>query len=327
MKKIALAILTAIVFCTSVSSANDFSMGVIKNKNSKNLTETKDKRSEIAKQFNFIPMWEWKKGMKFIPQEDEYNIGFDIPLKPYKSGWDAKSLKNSDYAGKIFEIDRVEERHVSCPRGDCVRTYVVFSVEGEDQLYEYEFIGSKSEMKNAYSDTFQQISRLRYIGDILKDRKLLVDKTLYIMTRMWKGDSTALKDGRKYIPVKVLNIGFSNDEFHDTSIAFETSDGVKAYVDVYLGGTNINSSYRDSSVSNSFDELFSLDDPRGKYKGRADMWDDITRGVVKIGMTEDEVVWSWGNPDKINKSYPGPDQWVYESKCLYFEGGKLTAFN
>ncbi|HMB40370.1 MAG TPA: hypothetical protein VKM37_00230 [Balneolaceae bacterium] len=328
MKKITLTILSAIVFCTSASTATDFSLGVINNNSSKNLAETKDKRSEIAKQFNFIPMWEWKKGMKFIPQEDEYDIGFDIPLKPYKSeSYYAKNLKNSDYSGKIFEVDRVEERHVSCPRGDCIRTYVVFSVEGEDQLYEYEFTGSKSEMKNASSDAFQQISNLQYIGDILKARKLLIGKTFYIMTRMWRGDSASRNDCRKYIPVKVLNIGFSNDDFNDTSIAFETSDGVKAYVDVTLGGTNIPSDYKDSDVSNSFDELFSLDDPRRKYKGRAEMWDAITRGVVKIGMTEDEVVWSWGSPEKINESYPGPDQWVYDSKCLYFEGGKLTAFN
>lgn len=52
----------------------------------------------------------------------------------------------------------------------------------------------------------------------------------------------------------------------------------------------------------------------------------IIKGEVKIGWTEEMVIMSWGKPEDINKSSSG-DQWCYKKQYLYFNNGKLTAFN
>lgn len=64
-----------------------------------------------------------------------------------------------------------------------------------------------------------------------------------------------------------------------------------------------------------------------KYKGKfGSYWTTILEGKVKIGMTEEMVRLSWGDPDKINKASYG-DQWVYGNQYLYFENGMLKSFN
>lgn len=55
----------------------------------------------------------------------------------------------------------------------------------------------------------------------------------------------------------------------------------------------------------------------------------IQQQKIQIGMNQKQVILSWGNPDKVNKSV-GPwgvhEQWVYESRYLYFKNGHLSSF-
>lgn len=52
----------------------------------------------------------------------------------------------------------------------------------------------------------------------------------------------------------------------------------------------------------------------------------ILKGKIKIGMTKEMIMLSWGEPKKINRASYG-DQWVYENQYLYFKEGKLSSFN
>lgn len=57
-------------------------------------------------------------------------------------------------------------------------------------------------------------------------------------------------------------------------------------------------------------------------------WDIILAGKVKIGMTKDMCIQSWGAPDEINQTTmkgESSEQWVYERNYLYFDNGILTA--
>ncbi len=57
-------------------------------------------------------------------------------------------------------------------------------------------------------------------------------------------------------------------------------------------------------------------------------WNAIKEGVVRLGMTPQEVRLSWGNPKDINVSkgiWGVHEQWVYEDEYVYFENGKVTA--
>lgn len=55
-------------------------------------------------------------------------------------------------------------------------------------------------------------------------------------------------------------------------------------------------------------------------------WKTVLEEKIKIGFTEEMTRLSWGDPIEINRSSTS-DQWVYDDQYLYFENGKLTAFN
>jgi len=55
----------------------------------------------------------------------------------------------------------------------------------------------------------------------------------------------------------------------------------------------------------------------------------IKQGEIQIGMTGEQVLLSWGHPDRINKSVYSwgiHEQWVYGYTYLYFEDGILKSY-
>ena len=63
-----------------------------------------------------------------------------------------------------------------------------------------------------------------------------------------------------------------------------------------------------------------------KSKYGDENWVLIVNQKIKVGIPEEVARLSWGEPDEINHSNSG-DQWVYNGQYLYFENGKLTAWN
>lgn len=54
----------------------------------------------------------------------------------------------------------------------------------------------------------------------------------------------------------------------------------------------------------------------------------IADGKVFIGMSEEQVIESWGRPDNINSTisqWGTNQQWCYEHQYLYFSNGKLDS--
>lgn len=57
-------------------------------------------------------------------------------------------------------------------------------------------------------------------------------------------------------------------------------------------------------------------------------WEAIKEGIVRRGMTAQEVRLSWGNPKDINVSegiWGVHEQWVYDDEYVYFENGRVSA--
>jgi predicted Holliday junction resolvase-like endonuclease len=55
----------------------------------------------------------------------------------------------------------------------------------------------------------------------------------------------------------------------------------------------------------------------------------ILKGEVFAGMTSDQVVASWGEPEKNNRTVGAwgvHEQWVYGRTYLYFRGGVMSSF-
>lgn len=54
----------------------------------------------------------------------------------------------------------------------------------------------------------------------------------------------------------------------------------------------------------------------------------ILNQKIKVGMSIEELIRSWGVPKSINRSSYGSDQWVYDgSQYVYTEDGKVTDWN
>ncbi|MFT4669139.1 MAG: hypothetical protein ACI9M9_000063 [Flavobacteriaceae bacterium] len=59
------------------------------------------------------------------------------------------------------------------------------------------------------------------------------------------------------------------------------------------------------------------------------IFNKLDNGKYWIGMTEEMVRFSLGNPKDINRStgsYGVHEQWVYSNRNLYFENGVLTSY-
>lgn len=55
--------------------------------------------------------------------------------------------------------------------------------------------------------------------------------------------------------------------------------------------------------------------------------DTVRQSKIKVGMPKALLLLSWGEPDDINRSSHGPDQWVYGYQYVYLQNGIITAWN
>lgn len=86
-----------------------------------------------------------------------------------------------------------------------------------------------------------------------------------------------------------------------------------------------------SSSARTFDNLFSLSDPRKRYPQISDaIWENICRGKIAVDMTREECRLALGAPASVERTaaYSGIiERWTYEDgKFLLFTDGLLTRF-
>ncbi len=70
---------------------------------------------------------------------------------------------------------------------------------------------------------------------------------------------------------------------------------------------------------------------RAEIEEQSKIEDAIRRRVVMVGMSPAQVIQSWGQPDKVNRSggeYGTHEQWIYRASnwYLYFRNGKLSSW-
>ena len=149
----------------------------------------------------------------------------------------------------------------------------------------------------------------------------LVGNTYYIMTRLWyTPDSGALKDGRQFVPVKILRVEPGN-KVYALKVTFEAQDNGEQAMMWVSDGTK-------TMRQRSFEAQFSLTDPRKNYPNiDNDVWKHIVHGTVLEDMTKEECQLAMGAPKSINRL---PEQggmreyWYYDGGVyLYFEDGLL----
>jgi len=286
-------------------------------------------KSEFVKQFPFINMADWRPGMRFMTEplrDKSYVSNSQIKLSPYKSKNSYSTQINQvDYEWKTFVFQGIEQRKVSCPRGKCQRSYLIFDNEGKK--FEFEFVGDTTELRNA--TVFNTIDKLVYLDEVDKAKELLVGKTLYIMTSQWmkddeKGQGRYSFTNPKFVAVTVTSIGLGLQDAPSKVVFKQNESENESYLNIRLSGIN-----KDTGIFGfDFDKVFQFEDPKLKYPEiKNEIWLLIQKGKVMAGMTKKECELSWGKPKDINKTVTGTDiseQWVYStSSYLYFKNGIL----
>lgn len=105
-----------------------------------------------------------------------------------------------------------------------------------------------------------------------------------------------------------------DEQYYKPSLMLENEKGQK-----YLFG--LNARYLNISRILTQEEAESY-----RKKFGQENWNVILNEKVAVGFTEEMARFSWGEPEKINRSSSG-DQWVYDGTYLYFEGGIMKSFN
>lgn len=131
--------------------------------------------------------------------------------------------------------------------------------------------------------TREEIGRLKYtplippfidIDDLNMARSLLKDRVLYIKTPMWYNEKSEAIEGRKLIPVRVVDIRPGNNVL-PVEVWFEDDKGNKREFSCHcflLPAPNISRSTA----------CFLSENPRLQYKEiQDDAWEQITLGKVK----------------------------------------------
>lgn len=290
----------------------DLSAAVLK-RDRKELKEEVQKSDEeifIEKNFNQSNCTLWETGKLFIYVADKLNITLHPVVKSV--GQDTLSYRN-----KIFTFDSILEETIW---GDKYYANLVFDCEGR----KYKFETNK---------TFQEISDSLYtpfIPDLISldrievGRELLIGKTFYIKSSSWYDEQGRKIEGRKLIPVTVSRLEPGNSVL-PVQLFFKDDTGKESSVFLTLSPEAKSGQYI------SFDRIFSFKNPRLKHKTISDeVWNEVTRGKVKKGMTKEECRLSLGLPNDVRQmpTYGGlKEQWLYNTGVyLYFEDGLLTDF-
>ncbi|PKO40140.1 MAG: hypothetical protein CVU33_02975 [Betaproteobacteria bacterium HGW-Betaproteobacteria-6] len=105
-----------------------------------------------------------------------------------------------------------------------------------------------------------------------------------------------------------------------------------AHADLYKCPSASGTSYQEKPCAGGGQKINIEAPPDGSP--RAEVAQAISLQRVLIGMTEAEVIRSWGRPDKVNRTRGAgyvSEQWVYErggissSQYLYFDNGILKS--
>jgi len=286
------------------------------------LSIEKSNQSSFMDNFPYYEMIDWKPGMRFMSASNIDNkVVWLFGLYP-------QNLENinKELSWKEFVYEGLEQREVDCPRGRCIRTYLIFSWAGDK--YEHMLYGDTTEIRNSHEKN--SIHQLIYLDEVDKAKKLLLNKSIYIKTRIWlttdeNENEVNTYGNQKYIPVKIINIGLGTQD-GPVKIIFTSINNTKEYcLNVRFSGIN-----KDIGIFGiDFNDAFQFIDPKLEYpKISTSRWLSIQKGLVSAGMTKKECELSWGLPDDINKTTHGSlvkEQWVYStSSYLYFENGLLT---
>lgn len=249
--------------------------------------------------FQYHPIGSWV-GKRFIflpkPKGSESGTYEDF----------SRSVTHHKYAGRVARVVTANDSGASA--------YIEFEMEDDGERLRVFTVANKESVRG-----------MALLDDIENARKQWAGKTVWgkmLMISSYDEQSGAITmtTVKKFGPLKVVDVVPGWDEEKPARFKLETPDGKQGFVDLNLSGTNVQKEVRYLS---RFEDHLLAENPRLKYKWRADVWSAIEKGQIYPGMTEEQVKMSWGEPEKITRTAAG-EVWTYTNGALVFKKGILS---
>jgi hypothetical protein len=218
----------------------------------------------------------------------------------------SRSVTHQKYAGRVARVVSANDSSASA--------YIEFEMEDDGERLRVFTVANKESVRG-----------MALLDDIENARKQWAGKTVWgkmLMISSYDEQSGAITMTvvKKFAPLKVIDVVPGWDEEKPARFKLETPDGKQGFVDLNLSGTNVQKEVRYLS---RFEDHLLPENPKLKYKWRADVWAAIEKGQVYQGMTEEQVKMSWGEPEKVTRTAAG-EVWTYTSGTLVFKKGILS---
>jgi len=218
----------------------------------------------------------------------------------------SRLVTHQKYSGRVARVVSANDSGASA--------FIEFQMEDDGERLRVFTVANKESVRG-----------MALLDDIENARKQWAGKTVWgkmLMISSYDEQSGAITMTvvKKLGPLKVVDVVPGWDEEKPARFKLETPDGKQGFVDLNLSGTNVQKEVRYLS---RFEDQLLAENPRLKYKWKADVWSAIEKGQVYPGMTEEQVKMSWGEPDKITRTAAG-DVWTYTSGALVFKKGILS---
>ncbi|MCM1482827.1 MAG: DUF2845 domain-containing protein [Muribaculaceae bacterium] len=161
---------------------------------------------------------------------------------------------------------------------------------------------------------------------VAKVKDKMATNSYYTVTSAWYDMAGKARKGRKFVPVRVLDVS-PGDSHHPFRLTLaEYREGMEADTfSIYMSAGS------DKKSTRRFSTLFALDNPRQRYPDITDEhWALIQNGRVTEGMTRTECRLALGKPDNVERQ-PGysvlAERWTFENgRFLIFEDGILRQY-
>ena len=275
----------------------------------------------------FIPLHEYSVGMNFYFPKNSYKEEDTFRLSWYEQIVEEtikkklvikkKDLYYKDIAGKQFTITNVEDRKDNY----FSKSFITLKQVDGDLVLEHELTIplenlKESWTKKSYSGQSFVLPYAIYTPEIDGFKEKYLGTELYTKFPV---------KGKKFKKVKIIQVG-AGSENKPIRVIVENELGEKEQIDICTCGTNATSTYADAYY---FLKFFQFENPKNNYTGSDETWEIICQGKIKIGMNENDLKLSWGEPQKINETVVSGvihKQYVYADQYVYIENEKIKSF-
>jgi len=225
---------------------------------------------------------------------------------------DGINSKYSDLAGLYFDVIDV---HKHPQASENTRLF------GTTYFLELREQKSGDKVYFEYKAEFEHSFPFIVVGYFEKFKESNLGRKLVVRGRNWWDGDLSMTDIRtgelvSLIPGSIWEIVDLTIEDTFYSMVFLIQNKDSETVQISPSSADDNRFVFEYDEAKSYEEKFGTED-----------WNTILNRKINIGFTEEMAKLAWGEPKEINRSSHGRDQWVYDGQYLYFENGKIVAWN